>query len=224
MHVWRSPLTDFGQTGQCSASSHECKGPFDGTKTGPSTFLDSCATEYVASRMLWWQPYLNVCVSRLLVTEGLSTGPGQTCWSQGWSSRSLDRPSDCQSQSSSRRNGPLTRQMWSSELHSSPRNSHCKTNKNAFYTMLIIFSCCKVIRLNFEVVSQRLFSKITSTYEVTSLLFHLFSWWSYMSTMGSKQLIVNLLLSTWGEKSAGSRGNSDLLSTNIVNITFAWNL
>lgn len=74
---------------------------------------------------------INVCACPgFLLTEGLSTDPGRTCWSQGWSSRSLDHPSDCQSQSGSRRTCPPAEQMWSSVLRSSPRNSRWKTKEN----------------------------------------------------------------------------------------------
>lgn len=125
----------------------------------------------------------SVFVSMVLRTDSLSTDPGRTCWSQGWSSRSSDHPSDCQSQSSSRTTCPLTEQMWFSVLRSSPQNTHWKTEENislaiAPKTHLHNFILRLWSRLHTQYSLQWNSSEHRDTYWVTSLLFHLFSWWS----------------------------------------------
>ncbi len=105
-------------------------GPFDGTRTVFSIFVLLC---YAISSIMHAEMaaiVVCVCVSRVLLTDGLSRDPGRICWSQGWSSHSSDHPSDCQSQSGSRRTCPPAEPTWSSGLHSSPRNSHWKTQKD----------------------------------------------------------------------------------------------
>lgn len=122
-YVWRLPLKDFGLTApQVTLST---RGFWWNKDHLFSIFVLLCYT--ISSIMHAEIAAIFVCLSRVLQTDSLSTDPGRTCWSQGWSSRSSDHPSDCQSQSSSRRTCPLTEQMWSSVLRSNPQNSHWKT-------------------------------------------------------------------------------------------------
>lgn len=116
-----------------------------------SNFVLLCYT--ISSIMHAEMTAIFVWASLVLLTEGLNTDPGRTCWSQGWSSRSLDHPSDCQSQSSSRRTCHRAGQMLSSVLRSSPQNSHWKTGKNIQltpqtypYTYSVFANYCKLMR------------------------------------------------------------------------------
>lgn len=119
LHIWCLPLRDNRST-----SSHQCGNKGWNKDDTFSTLVLLC---YMLSSIMHAEmAAIFVSVPGLILTEGLSTDPGQTCWSQGWSSHFLDHPSDCQSQSSSRRTCPPTEQMWSSVLHSSPQKIHWK--------------------------------------------------------------------------------------------------
>lgn len=135
---------------------------FNATNITCSAFLYSCAT--ISSILHAETAVISVCPA--YPTQGISTDPGQTCWSQDWSSHSLDHPSDCQSQPSSHRTCSLTKQMWSSVLRSSPQSSHCKTDKN------IWFGNEQVKKTHMEVMQWNSTGTLTKLLLCSSTCFH----------------------------------------------------
>ena len=134
MHIWRLPSTDFGLSGQSCISSHLQSGFLMEQRLHTQHFWLLCNTVDSISMLKWQQDlcvcvFVCVCVCSVLA-KGLSTDPGRTCWSQGWSSRSLDHPSGCRNQSSSRRTGPPAAPTWSSALHSNLQSCLWRTSNN----------------------------------------------------------------------------------------------